>query len=156
MSQMTLQVVAPSVGPAEAYRQISDFARYPELSETFREVRVSPLSSDGSQPSDWSIDFRNGLMRWQQRTTLTPERQGIAFEQVVGDFGSFRGGWRIDADGKGSCLRYSAEFDLGVPSLAEILDPVFTDTFRKALLAVLTGLLGEIQETAEDTETAQA
>ncbi|MER6661525.1 SRPBCC family protein [Streptomyces microflavus] len=84
-------------------------SRYPELSETFREVRVSPLSSDGSQPSDWSIDFRNGLMMWQQRTILTPERQGIAFEQVVGDFGSFRGGRRSDADGKSSRLRPDSE-----------------------------------------------
>ena len=44
-----------------AYQRISDFARYPELTETVLEVDLQPHASDGSVISSWLVSFGRSL-----------------------------------------------------------------------------------------------
>ncbi|WFR72068.1 hypothetical protein P9209_26580 [Prescottella defluvii] len=43
-------------------------------------------------------------------------------------------------------IRFETRFDLGIPSLAEILDPVAESTLRNNILRILTALLGGVVE----------
>ncbi|MGW3523373.1 aromatase/cyclase [Streptomyces olivaceus] len=140
MRHVVLHALAEGLAPADVYHRICDFRRYPEYSEVFREVRVEPPLPDGSTVSDWTVEFRGGLMRWRERDTFAPETYSVAFEQLSGDFQTFEGGWRCEARDGGTLVVFTAAFDLGIPSLAEILDPVAESTVRTNIARVLEGL----------------
>ncbi len=42
MRRVVLHALADGLAPADVYARISDFRRYPEHSDTFREVHVEP------------------------------------------------------------------------------------------------------------------
>ncbi|MEJ1198634.1 MULTISPECIES: aromatase/cyclase [unclassified Streptomyces] len=142
MRHVVLHALADGLAPADVYGRISDFRRYPEYSDTFREVHVAPPLPDGSTVSDWTVKFRGGLMRWRERDTYSPETYSVAFEQISGDFRTFEGSWRCEARGGGTLVVYTAAFDLGIPTLAMILDPVAESAVRTNITRVLRGLAG--------------
>lgn len=156
MPTVIIDALAPAVAPAEAYDRISEFARYPELTATVENVVVHPPSPDGSVLSEWTVHFRNGLLKWTERDTFAPEQLSLGFEQVTGDFATFRGTWRVTADGGGTLVRFEAEFDLGIPTLAAILEPVAEAALRDNILKILAGLLGEVQETVTEDRAVTA
>lgn len=155
MPTVTIHILAPAVAPADAYDRISDFSRYPELTTTVQDVVVRPPSPDGAVLSEWTVHFRNGLLKWTERDTFSPADLALFFEQVTGDFAVFRGSWRMSADGGGTLVRFDAEFDLGIPTLAAILEPVAEAALRGNILKILAGLLGEAQEIVVDAADPQ-
>ncbi|WP_432196079.1 type II toxin-antitoxin system RatA family toxin [Streptomyces sp. bgisy027] len=141
MRQVVLHAIADGSEPAAVYHRITDFRRYPELTDTVREVRVDALP-DGSVVSDWTVSFRGGLMRWRERDTFAPDTLTLTFEQLSGDFQTFEGSWRCEPRDGGTLVVFTASFDLGIPTLAEILDPVAESTLRTNIARILAGLVG--------------
>ncbi|EYT78863.1 SRPBCC family protein [Streptomyces andamanensis] len=144
MRQVTVRVNAQDVRPEAAYERIRDFGRYPDVTETVREVVVHPPGADGTVVSDWTVRFRNGLMRWSERDSFHPERLTLGFTQLRGDFEVFEGTWRCAPAGDGTVVTFDAAFDLGIPTLAELLDPVAESTLRTNIELILAGLLGPV------------
>lgn len=153
MRHVTVRLTAHDVDPETAYQRIRDFRRYPEVTETVREVAVHPPHADGTVVSDWTVRFRNGLMRWSERDAFFPETRTIAFTQLSGDFELFEGTWRCaSGDDRtasavgavGTEVTFDAVFDLGIPTLAELLDPVADSTLRTNIELILRGLLGRV------------
>jgi len=149
MRNVTLHLHASDVGQAEAYARISDFARYPSMTETVREVVLEDPAADGSVVSQWTVKFRNGLLQWTERDVLDPAGRTITFTQLRGDFHRFEGEWRITAaeDG-GTLVVFAATFDLGMASLEAILDPIAEAALRGNIRLIVQGLLGSVQELA--------
>ncbi|MER7399039.1 SRPBCC family protein [Streptomyces sp. NPDC000151] len=141
MRHVSLHALARGLAPADAYHRITDFRRYPELTDTVREVNVGPPLPDGSVVSEWVVSFRGGLMRWQERDTFSPKTLTLTFEQTEGDFQTFEGSWRCAASDDGTLIVFTASFDLGIPTLAEILDPVAESTLRTNIARILAGLV---------------
>jgi ribosome-associated toxin RatA of RatAB toxin-antitoxin module len=155
MPHVVLHALTDELDPSEVYRRVCDFRRYPEFTETVREVAVEPPLSDGSAISEWAVVFRGGLMRWRERDTFDPDTRTIAFEQLSGDFKTFTGSWRcVPCDG-GTLVVFEAAFDLGIPSLAEILDPVAEATLRTLIGEIAAGLLGAEVVTDERATAAR-
>ncbi len=151
MRNVVMHLHAREVDAAEAYARISDFARYPSLTDTVQHVTVAVPETDGSVVSDWTVRFRNGLLQWTERDVLDREARTIEFVQLSGDFHRFAGGWRVDdaADG-GALVIFDATFDLGMASLEAILDPIAESTLRSNIVRILHGLLGDVREEAPD------
>lgn len=149
MPEIVICMRAAGWDPAGAYHRISDFARYPELTDAVREVVLHPPEPDGSLVSEWTVRFRNGLLRWTERDTFDPVSLAIDFQQLAGDFATFDGTWRFAPDGPGCRVTFTARFDLGIPSLAEILDPVASSALRTNIGLILRGLLGEVTPVGE-------
>ena len=124
------------------YDRVADFARYPELVETVRSVEVGPAAADGSVSSSWSVVFRNGVLRWREKDWFDRERLVIRFEQTEGEFDVFHGDWRMGSGPDGIHLRFQADFDFGVASLAPIIDPVAIRVLTESMQTILTGLFG--------------
>ncbi|WP_105975044.1 SRPBCC family protein [Streptomyces geranii] len=148
MREVIVQVVVEERTARQAYELICDFGRYPELTDKVNEVVVHPPEADGSLRSDWSVIFRNGLMRWSERDRFVPETLTVEFEQIKGDFEVFHGSWvceeREDEGMAVAVVTFRSEFDLGIPTLAEILDPVAESTLRDNILRILEGLMGRV------------
>jgi ribosome-associated toxin RatA of RatAB toxin-antitoxin module len=149
MRKVVVRVHAPSIDPATAYRRISHFAEYPALTDVVTDVEVTEPEADGSVVSTWTVRFRNGLLWWTERDSFDPEARAISFTQLKGDFHLFEGSWSVqpaEDGGPGSLVVFDSAFDLGMPTLKDILDPVAETTLRQTILVILQGLLGEIEE----------
>lgn len=145
MREVIVQVVVEERTARQAYELICDFRRYPELTDKVNEVVVHPPEADGSLRSDWSVIFRNGLMRWSERDRFVPETLTVEFDQIKGDFEVFQGSWVCEErEEEGTVVTFRSDFDLGIPSLAEILDPVAESTLRDNILRILEGLMGRV------------
>ena len=145
MPTVHLVLTAPDVDAAECYRRLRDFARYPELTDAVRSVEVDPPAPDGSVRSRWTVLFRNGLLRWSESDTFDDDARTITFRQLTGDFETFDGQWSVRARDRGCEVVFDAHFDLGIPSLAAILDPVAESTLRANILTIVRGLLGVVE-----------
>ncbi|MFI1353160.1 SRPBCC family protein [Streptomyces sp. NPDC020898] len=158
MREVIVQVVVEERTARQAYELICDFSRYPELTDKVNEVVVHLPEGDGSIRSDWTVVFRNGLMRWSERDRFVPETLTVEFEQIKGDFEVFHGSWvceEREEDGTAATVvTFRSVFDLGIPSLAEILDPVAESTLRDNILRILEGLMGSVTPMAPMDLTA--
>lgn len=144
MRTVGLRALATEVDAATAYDRISDFARYPEFTDAVVSVEVGS-ADDHAVVSSWTVKFRRGLMRWTEHDTFDRDASTIEFEQLSGDFVTFRGVWRVTATEEGAEIEFTAEFDLGMPTLADILDPVAESALRDNVTVILGGLLGAVR-----------
>lgn len=142
MRRVRLEALVPQADAGFVFERISDFPRYADYTDAVREVRVD--RTDGELVSStWSVNFRNGVLCWSERDRIDVEGRHIAFEQITGDFDRFDGSWQVAQTGEDVTVIFVAEFDLGMPSLATIIDPIAERALRENMEAILRGLLGE-------------
>jgi ribosome-associated toxin RatA of RatAB toxin-antitoxin module len=142
MPEVTVEALVAGHSADQIYDTISDFTRYPELVDTVLAVRVDDPLPDGSVPSDWKVAFRNGILRWREVDWFDRADLAIRFEQIDGEFDTFRGDWRLRETGGDVLLAFHAEFDFGVASLASIIDPVAVRVLTESMRTILVGLFG--------------
>ncbi|HEV7241676.1 MAG TPA: SRPBCC family protein [Thermoanaerobaculia bacterium] len=140
MRELEIAVIVPDRGVKEAYDILCDFKRYPDYSPEVRSVIIE--SNNGEQFSTWETTFRGGLLRWKERDTFDPVTNTIGFLQTEGDIEHFAGWWKIAGENGGSKVRFWAEFDMGIPSLSAIIDPIAEQALRENIIAILQGLFG--------------
>jgi hypothetical protein len=121
-----------------ALRSIADFGRFPSLAD---DVRSVVPSGDGSQ---WTVNFRRGLMRWHETETIDEAALRISFEQTTGDFAAFAGSWRLTPVIGGARVDFAVSWDFGIESMAGIMDPIAERVIKRVACDVLKGLFGEI------------
>jgi carbon monoxide dehydrogenase subunit G len=88
--------------------------------------------------SDWEVNFRNGVLKWQEIDRVDREARTMTFVQTEGDLASFSGEWRVEADGDATTVYFRADFDLGIPSLATMLDPVAERALRSNISELIS------------------
>jgi ribosome-associated toxin RatA of RatAB toxin-antitoxin module len=141
MPDVAVTAAVPGAAPDEVFSAVADFASYAEHTDTVREVVVTAVDG-GALESAWAVTFRNGVLAWTERDVVDLRARRIDFEQVDGDFVVFTGTWAVEPDGDGSTVRLTASFDLGMPSLAPMIDPLAVRTLVDNVHAILSGLLG--------------
>jgi ribosome-associated toxin RatA of RatAB toxin-antitoxin module len=130
------------VSADEVFAQLKDMERLPEFSENVLKVDVH-RNDDGSVISEWEVIFRGGVMRWTELDVFDDENRRFEFKQVEGDLATFDGYWQVEPDGDQVLLLLHAEFDLGMPSLSDMLDPVAARALESALDDVLCTLIAQ-------------
>ena len=140
MPDVAVTASVPDVHPDTVFSAVADFASYAAHTDTVREVVVTPV--DGALESAWEVNFRNGVLAWTERDVVDPAARRIEFDQVDGDFVVFTGVWAVEPDGEGATVHFTASFDLGMPSLAAMIDPIAVRTLVDNVHAILSGLLG--------------
>ncbi|TMR95761.1 type II toxin-antitoxin system RatA family toxin [Nonomuraea basaltis] len=141
MRQVILKALVLTADADAVFATLAAFERYPEFTHAVREVTVSP-ASDGALDSDWAVTFRNGVLRWSERDIVNAADRTITFAQTDGDFDRFDGAWKVEQSGPDVVIEFDAAFDLGMPSLAPIIDPIAERTLIENLQHILTGLTG--------------
>ncbi|MEU0052735.1 SRPBCC family protein [Streptomyces sp. NPDC006184] len=139
--QVTLEAVVRDADADAVFARLSDFERYPEFTDAVREVQVTH-QEDGVIDSQWAVNFRNGILRWTEHEIIDRATHSITFAQTTGDFESFNGTWRVEQGTDHVVIRFDAEFDLGMASLAAIIDPIAERALVENLQRILTGLNG--------------
>jgi ribosome-associated toxin RatA of RatAB toxin-antitoxin module len=140
MREVRIVALVSDRGPDDVFAAVTDLERFPELSGDVREVRVT--EEDGVRFSAWKVHFRGGVLEWTERDDVDPDSRTLAFRQVSGDFQEFHGEWRVETRGSGVAVVFTASFDLGIPGLRAVLEPIAAKSLRSNLSAVLRGLFG--------------
>ncbi|WP_030759228.1 MULTISPECIES: type II toxin-antitoxin system RatA family toxin [unclassified Streptomyces] len=159
MRSVTVEHRSTEVDARAAYELVRDFARYPQLVPIVRRVDVAAAGPGGAVLSDWEVDFRNGVLAWSEEDVFDDTAMGITFRQTEGDFETFDGRWSItpaDGDRAGCTVRFEAEFDFGLPSLSQIIDPVAERVLRETIATILRTLLHTGADAGADADAAVA
>jgi ribosome-associated toxin RatA of RatAB toxin-antitoxin module len=137
-----LDLTIPSRSAVDVYATLADFARYPEFSPAVRSVTVTDVG-DQTTVSRWEVTFRAGLLRWVEEDRFNPAMQRIDFHQIEGDVAIFDGSWTCTDTTDGTRITFAARLDMGIPSLADALEPIAVRTLVDNTVAIVSGLLGD-------------
>ncbi|WP_106396558.1 type II toxin-antitoxin system RatA family toxin [Actinocorallia populi] len=141
MKHFMLRTLVPDLAPDDVFARVSAFEAFTEHTDVIRRLEVK-RDADGRQTSFWEVRFYEGIMRWTQLDAPGPGSRSLAFEQLEGDLDSFHGSWRVEPAAAGSLVVFESAFDLGMPSVAELLDPIAIEAFENTMTAIMRGLFG--------------
>jgi ribosome-associated toxin RatA of RatAB toxin-antitoxin module len=151
MRTIRLRLHVPDKPAGDVYATLADFERYPTLCDAVQNVTVTTVS-EHRIVSQWDVTFRAGLLRWTEEDTFDPGALAITFHQLEGDIAVFDGSWQCVDAAQGSEVLFSADLDLGIPSLADALEPIAVRTLIANIISIVRGLVGNAELVASDTE----
>ena len=151
MRTIRLRLHVPDKPAGDVYATLADFERYPTLCDAVQNVTVTTVS-EHRIVSQWDVTFRAGLLRWTEEDTFDPGALTITFHQLEGDIAVFDGSWQCVDAAPGSEVLFSADLDLGIPSLADALEPIAVRTLIANIISIVRGLVGNAELVASDTE----
>lgn len=136
-----LEIIAKIRGHAvdATYAVLCDFERYKQYSEAVRTINVTPVD-ERRIVSSWEVNFHRGILRWKEEDTFNPDMYSIAFKQLEGDADYFAGEWSVHNHDEGCLIRFIADFDLGIPGLKDIIEPIAEQALRDNIRSILSGL----------------
>jgi ribosome-associated toxin RatA of RatAB toxin-antitoxin module len=149
MRTVRLRLHAPQRQASDVYATLADFERYPELCDAVKSVAVTAVSENRTV-SRWEVTFRAGLLRWTEEDTFDPGALSITFRQLEGDVAVFDGSWECVDAAQGSEIVFSARLDMGIPSLADALEPIAVRTLIDNIVSIVRGLLGSAELVMSD------
>jgi ribosome-associated toxin RatA of RatAB toxin-antitoxin module len=149
MRTLCLRLHVPDKPASEVYATLADFGRYPDLCDAVRSVVVTEVSENVTV-SQWEVAFRVGLLRWTEEDTFEPGALSITFRQLEGDIAVFDGSWQCADAAQGSEVIFSARLDMGIPSLADALEPIAVRTLSDNIVSIVRGLTGGAELVAAD------
>ena len=153
MRTVRLEMHVPDRPAAAAYDTLTDFARYPELSDAVRSVVVTEVDASTTL-STWEVAFRAGVLRWSEEDRFDRDARTITFTQTQGDIAEFDGSWACtDAAAGGALVVFSARLDMGIPSLADALEPIAVRALVDNTVSIVTGLMGPVEVLATEVDT---
>jgi ribosome-associated toxin RatA of RatAB toxin-antitoxin module len=151
MRTIRLRLHVPSTSASDVYATLADFERYPLLCEAVQNVAVTEVSEHRAV-SQWEVTFRTGLLCWTEEDTFDRGALTITFRQLEGDIAVFDGSWQCVDAAQGSEVLFSAQLDLGIPSLADALEPIAARTLIANIISIVRGLVGSAELVASDME----
>ncbi len=149
MRTVRIRLQVPGKPPNDVYATLADFERYPELCDAVQSVVVTEASANRTV-SRWEVTFRAGLLRWTEEDTFDPVALTIAFRQLEGDIAVFDGSWECVAASPGTQIVFCARLDMGIPSLADALEPIAARTMIDNIVAIVGGLVGPAELVASE------
>ena len=82
------------------------------------------------------------MLRWVEQDHFDPAGRTLGFTQLEGDVAVFDGAWQCDAAEGGTSVRFDARLDMGIPSLADALEPIAARTLVENTTSIVTSLFG--------------
>jgi ribosome-associated toxin RatA of RatAB toxin-antitoxin module len=149
MRTVRLRLHVPHKPASEVYAALADFERYPELCAAVKTVAITGISGNRTV-SAWEVAFRAGLLRWTEQDTFDPAALSITFHQLEGDVAVFDGSWQCADAAQGSEIEFSARLDMGIPSLADALEPIAVRTLVDNIVSIVRGLVGGAELVTSD------
>jgi ribosome-associated toxin RatA of RatAB toxin-antitoxin module len=125
---------------------IRDLGAYPHLMEPVRALDILE-EGDGWTLSAWEVELKGSVLKWIEREEIDPARHRIDYHQVEGDFLEFAGHWQLEALSPAETEAVLVvRFDIGIPMLAEMLDPVAERAIRENSRRMLRSLAPGVEE----------
>lgn len=137
-------VTAQSAHPVDLdhlFTKVVDFAAYPQQCHDVVDVQVH--KSGETVTSGWTVAFRGGLLKWSESDDTDHAHRVTTFDQISGDFAVFKGGWKVyEIDAGPATVEFDAVFDIGIASLADLLNPVAGRALVENVTSMMVGIVG--------------
>lgn len=130
-----------AVPPEAAWAAVVDVESYPDCMESVDSVEVLARPDARHRTTAWSVRLKGSELRWTEAEVIDDEARRFDFEQVSGDLGKLVGQWSVHPAPQGAsrvCLH--VEFDIGIPLLAEMLNPVAAEAYEENAAQMLAAL----------------
>lgn len=104
------------------WENICSFEKYPKFMKDVIDVKCF---GEDENLSSWKVLLNGSELTWIEKDYFYPYKK-IVFEQTEGDLEVYKGEWAIQYD-ELTCeatVTLVIEFDLGIPSLEDMLNPI--------------------------------
>ncbi|MEV4440691.1 SRPBCC family protein [Streptomyces sp. NPDC049577] len=143
MRYVRMAGTVPGRKAADVYPVVSDFSRYPELTDAVRSVEILDLGG-GRTGCAWEVTFRRGILKWTEEDFFDDAGHRVEFALRDGDLDHLVGHWSVH-DVEGGCrVCFSCDFDMGIPTLAEVIEPIAEQTLRDYIAVILRALVSGV------------
>jgi bacterioferritin-associated ferredoxin/ribosome-associated toxin RatA of RatAB toxin-antitoxin module len=132
---------AVAAAPELAWSAVTDVESYADCMDNVRSVKITEHLGKDHRVSEWSTFLKGSILEWAEEEILDHEQMRISFHQVRGDLERFDGYWQVrpEADGASSLTLY-VDFEIGIPLLADMLNPVAATALRENALQMLRAI----------------
>jgi len=138
-----------AVDPISAFRIAREVEKYPDYMPDVEEVKVLERRDDGYSRISWVGHARVGsidkLVRWVEEAWWDEPTLTSKFEQVEGDYKHYRGDWAFIPLDKGTRIRLTVDFDLGLP----LIGPMIVKLLDRVMQNNIDGMLRAIKDRAQ-------
>lgn len=124
-----------------------DIESFPAFMESVQDVRIDSRDGDVRQ-SSWSVVLKGSILQWTEIERVDHRAHRIEFHQVDGDLSVFEGSWSTSREAGMTVVRLECEFEVGIPLLADMLNPVAVRALRANQEQMLDALEGRLEGTA--------
>ncbi|MCQ4042595.1 type II toxin-antitoxin system RatA family toxin [Streptantibioticus rubrisoli] len=133
--------------PEQSWAAVVDVESYPECMANVQSVKIVDQDGPDRRSTAWSVHLKGSVLEWVEAETLDHAAHRFDFHQLSGDLAYFVGHWAVrPGPAGGSVVSLHVEFDIGIPLLADMLNPVATaalqDNARQMLDALDRRLTG--------------
>ncbi len=128
---------------------VVDVERYPAVMECVRWSRINSVESEEKRHTSWSIVLKGSILEWEENEFLDHEARVMRFEQTAGDMDVFTGSWTVTEISPGlTRVVLIIDFEIGIPLLADMLNPVAVRALRGNCNDMLMGVEREALDAA--------
>ncbi|MEU3036773.1 type II toxin-antitoxin system RatA family toxin [Streptomyces griseoaurantiacus] len=125
----------------DAWAAVTDVESYPESMRNVREVRIVERLDENRRRAAWTVLLRGSVLQWVETEELDHARRVVTFRQESGDMQKFSGHWSVEPVDDSSCsVTLYVDFEIGIPLLADMLNPIAATALRESAETMLSGL----------------
>jgi ribosome-associated toxin RatA of RatAB toxin-antitoxin module len=125
----------------QVWETVIDIEHYQDSMETVRSVRVVERDNDRRRRAAWSVLLKGSILEWEEEEELDPDTHTVSFKQLRGDLEHFDGHWALEAIGpEQTKVVFEVVFEIGIPMLAEMLNPVAQRSLQENCTEMLRGI----------------
>jgi len=108
----------------EVWSMVRGVEAYPNYMTNVRSVDILADHGD-TRVTAWSVFLKGSILEWSESERIDDSVRRIEFSQLDGDLERFVGYWQVTADESGATrVVLDIDFEIGIPLLAQMLDPV--------------------------------
>jgi ribosome-associated toxin RatA of RatAB toxin-antitoxin module len=128
--------------PAQrVWQTVLDIESYPSTMENVRSVQICERISSTEHRSAWSIALKGAILEWVEHDVVDHGGMVMSFSQVSGDLSMFEGQWRlVERSPELTEVSFEVVFEIGIPLLAEMLNPVARRSLQDNCAEMLHGV----------------
>jgi len=124
-----------------AWAAVEDVESYPAVMSSVRRTTVLASRPPTWRHTAWSIVLKGSILEWEEHEHIDRAARVISFDQVTGDMDVFRGAWALSEAAPGlTRVRLDITFEIGIPLLADMLNPVAQRSLRDNCRDMLLGV----------------
>ncbi|MGW1836074.1 type II toxin-antitoxin system RatA family toxin [Streptomyces sp. BBFR2] len=136
--EVEIPIAAP---PDRSWAAVVDVESYPACMANVESLTITGWTGPRERTTAWSVRLKGSVLEWTEAERLDEVARRFDFHQVSGDLAHFVGHWAIrPGDDGGSLVSLHVEFDIGIPLLAEMLNPVAATALRENAEQMLRAL----------------
>jgi ribosome-associated toxin RatA of RatAB toxin-antitoxin module len=129
------------------YGVICNISNYSTFMPSVKKVAALIRNDGFDLRSKWEIDIDGCPLWWISRDVFDEKNMTYSFKTVEGDFDKLEGRWIVKKckDNEVEVL-FSISYDLGIPTIQEVVGPVLREKMKQNLINMLTNIAQYVKQ----------